>query len=387
MPAEKEYSSTMRIDIPPDILEEVGGKPARLETRKIRIRPATQKISRSDAKGADTRYEQLLQGMYDATVVADLKGQVIDANMRATDFLQFSRAEFQGISVLDIISGSDTSLIDMLCQNLQKEKYALLQAYCIRKDRSFFPAEIAVNILKFDEMRLAFFIRDVTLRRQAEEMLRTEHNAIQNAGNGIAIADMHSKLEHVNPAMLKMWGYEVSENLLGSDVRSLLTNSEVADQMVRAVLTDHQTWIGELSAKKKDGTPFDVQVSATCNRDSDGEAVGMVLSFVDISDRKRAEEALRQSERHRVMLASVGAACHHLGQPATVILTNLELIKRLAGEGNEDLTEMIRSTNEAAEHLAEILHKLNTVEEYRTVQYLDSEKADAAENAILDIQS
>ena len=131
---------------------------------------------------------------------------------------------------------------------------------------------------------------------------------------------------------------------------------------------------------------FEIQVSAACNRDTDGEVAGMVVSFVDISDRKRVEEALRQTERQRVMLASVGAACHHLGQPATVIMTNLELIKRMTvGLNNDSLKDILRMTNEAADSLAEVLHKLNSVNEFKTVQYLDTDNSQSPENVILDI--
>ncbi len=386
-PDEKEFSSTMRIDIPPDLLEGQGQKVPRMETAKIRVRPNLSKTGRISAVStADSRYDQLLQSIYDAALITDLTGRIVDSNIRAVEFLQYSRLEFQQLNILEIISGADTGLINTLCQNLQKEKFGLLQAYCLRKDRSFFPSEIAVNLLKFQEPKLCFFIRDVTLRRQAEEMLRTEHNAIQNAGNGIAIATKEAKLEYVNPAILKMWGYDDQNDLLGGDLRNLLTGLPATEEMVQSVLTDHSAWLGELVAKRKDGSEFDIQVSAACNRDTDGEVAGMVVSFVDISDRKRAEEALRQSERQRVMLASVGAACHHLGQPATVIMTNLELIKRMTAELNNDsLKKILSMTNEATDSLAEVLHKLNSVNEFKTVQYLDKENAQSPENVILDI--
>ena len=386
-PDEKEFSSTMRIDIPPDLLEGQGQKVPRMETAKIRVRPNLSKTGRISAVStADSRYDQLLQSIYDAALITDLTGRIVDSNIRAVEFLQYSRLEFQQLNILEIISGADTGLINTLCQNLQKEKFGLLQAYCLRKDRSFFPSEIAVNLLRFQEPKLCFFIRDVTLRRQAEEMLRTEHNAIQNAGNGIAIATKEAKLEYVNPAVLKMWGYDDQNDLLGRDLRNLLTGLPATEEMVQSVLTDHSAWLGELVAKRKDGSEFDIQVSAACNRDTDGEVAGMVVSFVDISDRKRAEEALRQSERQRVMLASVGAACHHLGQPATVIMTNLELIKRMTAELNNDsLKKILSMTNEATDSLAEVLHKLNSVNEFKTVRYLDKENAQSPENVILDI--
>ncbi len=384
---EKEFSSTMRIDIPPDLLEEQGQKVPRLETAKIRVRPNLTKTGRISAVSTtDSRYDQLLQSIYDAALITDLTGRILDSNIRAVEFLQYSRLEFQQLVILEIISGADAGLIKTLCHNLQKERFGLLQAYCLRKDRSYFPSEIAVNLLRFPEPKLCFFIRDVTLRRQAEEMLRTEHNAVQNAGNGIAIATKEAKLEYVNPAILKMWGYGDQSDLLGQDLRNLLTGLPAAEEMVQSVLTDHSAWLGELVAKRKDGSEFDIQVSAACNRDADGEVVGMVVSFVDISDRKRAEEALRQSERQRVMLASVGAACHHLGQPATVIMTNLALIKRMTEAlNNESLMKILNMTIEATDSLADVLHKLNSVNEFKTIQYLDKENAQSPENMILDI--
>ncbi len=383
-----DFSSTMRIDIPPDLMTEQAQKAAsKLDTSKIRIRsPATKRITRiSPAEGAN-KYNQLLQSIYDAAVITDLNGVICDSNIRATEFLGYTRQEMAGMNIIELISGADLSILNTLCQNLQNERFALLQAYCVRKDRSFFPAEIAANLLKFEEMRLCFFVRDVTLRRQAEEMLRTEHNAIQNSGNGIAIANEDGKLEYVNPAILRTWNYENGDELVGQDARVLLAENDATDQMFHVVLEEHQSWTGELTARTKDGGTLELQVSAACNRDSDGEVVGMVVSFVDISDRKRAEEALRQSERQRVMLASVGAACHHLGQPATVIMANLELIKRLTKDVDKaELKEILKLTCDAADTLAEVLHKLNTVNEYRTVQYLDASNATSPENVILDI--
>lgn len=387
MPEDNEFSSTMRIDIPPDLLADAKQKTAKVDTAKIRIRPPGPKLSRSGAvEAANTKFEQLLQSIYDAALITDRQGRIIDSNVRSCEFFLYSRAEFQQLSILDTISGAESSLLDTLYDNLQNERFALLQAYCTRKDGTYFPAEIAVNILKLEEMRLCFFVRDVTVRRQAEEMLRTEHNAIQNAGNGIVIANVDARIEYANPAVVTTWGFDNAEELLGKDIRTLLTDEEASEQMVRTVLSEHQTWSGELMARKKDASAFDVQISAACNRDSDGEVVGMVLSFADISDRKRAEEAVRQAERQRVMLASVGAACHHLGQPATVIMTNIELIKRMTKAGdNVTLQEILRLTNEAAETMAEVLHKLNAVTEFRTVQYLDSDASESPENVILDI--
>ena len=110
----------------------------------------------------------------------------------------------------------------------------------------------------------------------------------------------------------------------------------------------------------------------------------MVFSFVDISDRKRAEQAELETERQRVMLESLGAACHHLGQPATVLLANLGIMRKKADAQSPDLKSLIHMSLDAAESLSEILHKLNAVNEYRTTPYLD-DISGAGETRILQI--
>ena len=377
----------MRIDLIPDIpAEPVSGRQKRVII-SVPARKLHKTVHKPAGSSEDAKYQALLQSVYDAAIISDLDGKIVDVNIRALEFFAYSHADFTQLMVFDVISGSDESLLDTLRNNLESERFTLIQAYCIRSDGTFFPAEIAVNVLNLTEQLFCFFVRDVTLRKQAEEMLRTEHNALQNSGNGIAVANLEAALEYVNPAMAGMWGYENTESMSGLDIRALMSDRNVADQIVQAVLNEQQTWIGELKARKQGGSEFDVQVSAACNRNSDGEPVGLVFSIVDISDRKRAEVALREAERQRVMLESLGAACHHLGQPATVLLANLGIMQSKLGDSNDALVkELIESSISAADALGNILHKLNAVNEYKTMRYLDGEDGlDSGGNRILEI--
>jgi PAS domain S-box-containing protein len=383
---EKNLSKTMRIDLIPDTpMEPVVEKKKRVviatPTRKHR------KVHTVVHRRTDSHYDELLQSVYDAALIADLDGRIVDVNVRAIEFLHYEREELCSLEIFDVISGADQSLIDTLCENLENERFTLIQAYCLRKDGSFFPSEIAVNNLHLESMHLCFFLRDITVRRQAEEMLRTEHNAIQNSGSGIAVVDLEAKLEYLNPSVATMWGYESPDDLMGQDVRLLLSDQEAATDMINAVMGGQQAWTGEMRASRNGQGEFDVQVSGTCNRNTDGEVVGIVFSFVDISDRRRAEDALMEAERHRVMLESLGAACHHLGQPATVLLANLGIIKtRLTGKTDDTTQDLLKSSIEAADALSGILHKLNAVNEYKTTQYLEhGDGAEAPESRILDI--
>jgi len=87
---------------------------------------------------------------------------------------------------------------------------------------------------------------------------------------------------------------------------------------------------------------------------------------------RRIEEqtaALVDAERNRVMLESVGAACHHLGQPATVI--DLYLAMMSEKEQSPELREMITRCQESSKAIASVIRRLQEVTEYKTEAYRD----------------
>lgn len=92
------------------------------------------------------------------------------------------------------------------------------------------------------------------------------------------------------------------------------------------------------------------------------------------------------AEQHRVMIQSVGAACHHLGQPATVLRAYLQILQKEEKdpEQHKKLSECIT----AVETMAEILEKLQHVSKYRTVPYqtFDFSEENFEDQVILDIE-
>jgi len=87
---------------------------------------------------------------------------------------------------------------------------------------------------------------------------------------------------------------------------------------------------------------------------------------------EKQRERLMDAERQRVMLESLGAACHHLGQPATVISAFLQVMKRT--ETSPERTEILDKCLKAAEAMDDILHRLQMVSQYRTEPYYRAEE-------------
>lgn len=377
----------MRIDIPPDL------KTAqRLTNNKRRVilqpEPSIQLPSRVKTHSSigDHDFQELFQNVYDGAIIATMDGKLIDANVRATNFLRYSRKELLAMNLTDIVSGANSSTLTTVEACIKKDRFILIQAYCSRKDKILFPVEIAVNPLSVGGTEyFCCFIRDITWRQQAEEMLKTIHTAIQNAATGIVIADLNGQIDYANQAACQLCGN--NESLAGRLIPDLLQNSDVFPAILAAIKAGGR-WSGEVLMNRKSGTPVNVQIAAAPNRNADDELTSMILSFLDISDRIRAQEADKQAERQHVMMESLGAACHHLGQPATVLLASLELMVRIKNNDRALAEELLASSIEAAESLRKMLHNLNDITEYKTTSYIDGQDVPGrSQSRILDVNT
>ena len=138
--------------------------------------------------------------------------------------------------------------------------------------------------------------QDITERKQTEEDLRVKDSAIASAISGIGIMDIGGKLIYVNDACVKMWGYECPDEMVGLSLPEFWEG----DGAYRAVQELHEkgAYLGEDIGKRKDGSLFHVQLSASMIRDEAGKPLYMYGSFVDITERKETEEELRLANLH-----------------------------------------------------------------------------------------
>ena len=97
-------------------------------------------------------------------------------------------------------------------------------------------------------------------------------------------------------------------------------------------------------------------------------------------------KALAEAEKQRVMVQSLGAACHHLGQPATTLRCALTLISKRK-DIPADLRELLQSCVDCSDRIADILSTLQRMAIVRTVPYLapSADSKDQSDSEILDI--
>jgi len=129
-----------------------------------------------------------------------------------------------------------------------------------------------------------------------KENITMMKNALDSSINAIAISNFEGKLMYVNPAFLRMWGYDDEMDVLGRFAVDFWRIRDVAS----VVLKETQKkgfWFGELVAQKTDGKNLIVQVSTSLIRNESDEVCGIIASFIDITKQKKVKEALQKSEK------------------------------------------------------------------------------------------
>jgi len=275
--------------------------------KKQSAKPPTVKLQKSvqapSARVQSDLYTEFMNGLYEAVLIADSKGYVVDVNARAEDLFKGTRLELCRSYIGDLISGLTNSMLDKMGQQLRAGRHTVMDAFCGRTDESTFPAEIAVS-----KMRLAgkdmfcFALRDTSVRRQSQKIMKTAHNALQGSPCGMAIVDLSAKIEYVNPAFLSMWEHKSAKKVIGASIDDLWAKD--LTENFKGCLVENEPWSTELSRIRESGKDQVLQITAAPNRDQTGQVVGMAISFIDITDLKIAQEEIRkeaqeQLRRHR----------------------------------------------------------------------------------------
>jgi PAS domain S-box-containing protein len=152
-------------------------------------------------------------------------------------------------------------------------------------------------------------VMDITERKQASENLRKQAELIDLAHDSILVRDLDGAIRFWNRGAEEMYGYskqEVAGKIAHHLLRTIFPKplAEIEAEVLRA-----GRWDGELIKFTQDGTRVEVSSRWVVQRDDSGQASGVMEISNDISERKRAELALRASEhRWSTTLRSIGDA-------------------------------------------------------------------------------
>ena len=155
----------------------------------------------------------------------------------------------------------------------------------------------------FDHDALSRAIRYALARGQLESRLRLQDAALNAAANGIVITDPQAHIEWANPAFTQLTGYTLDE-ALGHKPQELIKSGQTPAALYESmwqVICAGQVWHGELINRRKNGSFYDEELTITPVTDNRSAIHHFVAIKQDITERKKAELALRENEQRWYM--------------------------------------------------------------------------------------
>ncbi len=172
-------------------------------------------------------------------------------------------------------------------------------------------------------------MQDVTDRRQTDEALRQSEeryrNILESIRDGYSESDLAGHFTFVNDATCRHLGYTRDE-LIGINYRQY-ADEENAKKIKQAYTEVYRTGMPieakELELTRKDGSKAIYEISASLMRDSEGKPIGFQGTSRDVTQRKKSEEALRQSEeKYRTILESMAEGYFEVDLPGNFTFVN-----------------------------------------------------------------
>lgn len=282
----------------------------------VRIRGITQDITEhkkaeEKLRENEEKYRNIVETANEGISIIDSKGMITYVNNKMADMLGYKIDEIIDKTIWDFI---DDDVKPLITSQFEKRRFGTNESYEVRlrhKDGS--PLWLIVNVKPFFDKSGTFtgslnMHTDITERKDAEEKLRESEekyrNIVETANEGIAIIDQKNTTTYANEKFLDMLGYDYNE-FIGKPALNFVVDKEDFKEKVwsrHKGINDSR----ELELLQKDGSHLWIYVNVKALFDNDGEYIGSLGLFTDITERKKAEEALRESEE-RLRLAQKAA--------------------------------------------------------------------------------
>ncbi|MBD3609343.1 MAG: PAS domain-containing protein, partial [Gammaproteobacteria bacterium] len=130
-------------------------------------------------------------------------------------------------------------------------------------------------------------------KQQSESIIKSA--AIETSHGGIVMADLNGVIFYVNKSIVSMWRYDSIDELINRPVTDFWLSTEKAQSTINNIMNEGSCST-EMDARRKDGSVFTTHLSANITPDKEGYPLCLMASFIDITDQKETQAALKRSE-------------------------------------------------------------------------------------------
>ena len=246
-------------------------------------------------------YRTLIDTSPDIIFVIDFRGTMVMVNQRFLHISGYFYDEVIGHNVLEFVQGVDAAAFKAgIKYFLKSERLGQLEYPIKKKSGTFFPMELALTLLTDEKGKPSGMMgvgRDISERKQAETQLHFLGSITENTSEAIIVTDTEFHITYINKVAEQFFGYSLDE-LKGKKPGVFNVESEAAQiqKNLYKIVASGKTYIGESLNRRKDGSTFCCEYKVMPLKDSEGRIYAYSSVQRDISERKRSEAVLRQSE-------------------------------------------------------------------------------------------
>jgi PAS domain S-box-containing protein len=227
-------------------------------------------------------FQQLLDGQYDAVLITDLKGHIVNTNRRMQEFFGYAADESWDLPIGRLVPGITQTMILQILRGLAQERYVLIEGRCIRKDEHSFPAEIAISqIALATDGNLLFSVRNIERRQQLMQRLQSARRLLDQIPTPAVACDKEGRIKVANLAMAKMLGYDTSDVLLDQPFSCVWNEQRAADVVARAL--NGESVKEPITLINRRGRTLHLVITLSPEQDARDKDVGFLAAFTSAS--------------------------------------------------------------------------------------------------------
>ncbi len=256
-------------------------------------------------KENEEKYRSLIKQASDGIVITDLGGNIIEVNESIQNMIGFTDKEMLGHHLNEFLPEEDLKIIPLRINELMQGRGLLYERKLVRKDGT--KIDVEVNSKMASSHTLIGFLRDITERKKYEKTLLYQARLLDSVSDAITSLNIDHNIVSWNVACEELYGF-TSEEVLGKRIPDLVTfeysgttNTEVFKQVYA-----EGRWKGEFNFIHPK-TKNKVHLLSCINilKDKENVLTGFIITSNDITKRKIADEALKESKEHFELIAEV----------------------------------------------------------------------------------
>ena len=276
--------------------------------RGVMVDITARKKSEQAIKDGEEKYHTVVEQASDAIFIVTPQGSLIDVNHSGCDLLGYTKGQFANMNLYDVLYGPGSKETNGIQKHLPLEHKSSLERTLVHKDGSAVPVEITAKMLS--DGRIIAIVRNITERRNAENKIRESIERLQRLSKAThdAIWDWNLITEEVwwNEGFYKLLGYDKEQAVPDLDDWSKKIHPDDRDKVVNRLKTVRKNlihfWEDEFRYESGGGNYGTVLDRAYVLRDEAGTPIRVIGAIVDITERKKTEQRVADSEqRYRAL--------------------------------------------------------------------------------------